>query len=1138
MAGSEIYRVEIPIIVDDQSDAPLRQAEERVSRFQRTAEKRTKMAREHMMSLAKLKIEPVMRIKDQLTGSVLKADRLIKKLGMEKASPLIEAQDRVSAVVTRIDAALKALERGDVKVVAQMQGPLMDEIVKAKASLKALEGVRAGPVAELRGELFGQLTRAFTEAKKLDQLMVEPRATLRERVTWKVREIGSSLRQLTSKAWTVTIEAKNKVIGVTKNIVSKLTSPLALLGVGGGVAGATGGGLKMVMEEQDLVSSFEVMLGSRQAAEQRMKDLITFAGQTPFTRQEIWRSSRQLELMTKGALSTGEGLRMVGDVAAGTVQPFEEVAMWVGRLYDGMASGRPIGEAAARLQEMGAISGESRAKLEKLAESGRRISETWPLAAKEFERFNGLMDKQSKNLKNIMLGTKTFFTENVIKKWGLGVADALQPALTKFRTWRKENSETIQQMGDAIERFGRRVAGTLIGYIERAVKRMSDIMSDPKFQEATLSEKVRMLVEAGLDDVITWLDGPGKDKVMDVFMKLGEAAAGAYLAGMKALGSKSIEELKEGNIKGAAVPAAAMYLLGGGAIARGAWGMGKGALRGGKWLKGKLPKRGARVAMEVAEEMAATVEPAVKRKGIFPKLFGGKTPPPIAETINTRAHVSPWYKPAGKQFWENIDTGKTYKREDIVRMHNEGTLRKYKELEKTFGKYPAVETKTSIGGRILPALDRLKGKLPRRGTATAGEIAATQATTKAVEQVIKTTPRAVIRNSAREIIKTEASATRSFEKTGAFKKIAPALENVSKVGPALKTAGKVAGRIAVPLAVGLEAYDIYKAKDKTKAVTQAATGLASGIAGAKLGAAIGTAILPGIGTAIGGVLGGAGGYVTGRFIGGKAVDAARPKPAYAAQKAKADTMQTSAYLKEEVYEPFKSIVDRAESWGRNLIKNFMRGRDSAGMSMRGWLNSQVYEPFRSIVNRAESWGRNMMRNFEKGMQQVPVRLPAVTTVSPTISNLEKHAAGGILTRPHLGLVAEAGPEAIIPLSTGMRPRALKLWAETGKRLGVEARTRANVINLAEYRNMKAYARGGFAGALQSMPMAAGWEQPVPVNPMSSLATSGATVNLNFDLTGLVGQVVIESRDDLDKAVDQITGAIADNLRSVFQNMTK
>ena len=48
----------------------------------------------------------------------------------------------------------------------------------------------------------------------------------------------------------------------------------------------------------------------------------------------------------------------------------------------------------------------------------------------------------------------------------------------------------------------------------------------------------------------------------------------------------------------------------------------------------------------------------------------------------------------------------------------------------------------------------------------------------------------------------------------------------------------------------------------------------------------------------------------------------------------------------------------------------------------------------------------------------------------------KYAFGGILTRPHMGLVAEAGPEAIIPLTSRMRSRALGLWEETGRRLGV------------------------------------------------------------------------------------------------------
>lgn len=139
------------------------------------------------------------------------------------------------------------------------------------------------------------------------------------------------------------------------------------------------------------------------------------------------------------------------------------------------------------------------------------------------------------------------------------------------------------------------------------------------------------------------------------------------------------------------------------------------------------------------------------------------------------------------------------------------------------------------------------------------------------------------------------------------------------------------------------------------------------------------------------------------------------------------------------------------------------------------------------------------------------------TGTKALSGTNKHQYGGILTRPHLGLVAEAGPEAIIPLSTRMRARALALYEETGRRLGV-----------------RPYAEGGFAETLTQ-----NREHKIPVSLTPSLAVPGpATVNLNFDLAGLVSQVVIENRDDIDNAIDKITDAIANNLRAVFQNMAK
>lgn len=53
--------------------------------------------------------------------------------------------------------------------------------------------------------------------------------------------------------------------------------------------------------------------------------------------------------------------------------------------------------------------------------------------------------------------------------------------------------------------------------------------------------------------------------------------------------------------------------------------------------------------------------------------------------------------------------------------------------------------------------------------------------------------------------------------------------------------------------------------------------------------------------------------------------------------------------------------------------------------------------------------------------------------------------GGIINRPHMGLVGEAGPEAIIPLSPSKRGRAAHLLSTIGSRLGVKKEQAANPL---------------------------------------------------------------------------------------------
>lgn len=273
-----------------------------------------------------------------------------------------------------------------------------------------------------------------------------------------LRNISNFARNNLNRTYTVTVKALDLATKPLRAVANMATSTAGLLGGAAGVYGGVVKPLGMVMDRQSTTTAFEVLLGSAEAAYERIDELTGFAGRTPFARDEIYKSSRLLETFTGSALSTGAGLELVGDVATGTQHGLEETAMWFGRLYDGMKSGRPIGDATSRLQEMGAISGEARARLEGLAESGRDISEIWPEATKEFSRYNGMMLKMSDNLQNLLLGTKQFFVQNMFMRWGEGLASALTPALSAFRDWRGENAATVRAMGNQFEQLGERAA--------------------------------------------------------------------------------------------------------------------------------------------------------------------------------------------------------------------------------------------------------------------------------------------------------------------------------------------------------------------------------------------------------------------------------------------------------------------------------------------------------------------------------------------------------------------------------------------------------------------------------------------------------------------------------------------------------
>lgn len=252
------------------------------------------------------------------------------------------------------------------------------------------------------------------------------------------------------------VSSRKQVAALGGGIV-RMLGPLAALAAGGlSVAAGWAAAKKSIgaaAEFEDFEASFVTLLGSVDAAEQRLDELEQFGTTTPFELPGVVKASKVLESLTQGTLSTGKGLTLVGDVAASADQPIEELAVHIGRLYDGLQTGRAVGESLARLQELGLISGETRTQIEKLQAEGAKGDQVWGLAEAALGRFSGEMDRRSSTWNGMMSNFKDGI-DAAFRAFGAPVIDELKPVLAGAIG----QTETLEATA---ARFGENVAAAI-----------------------------------------------------------------------------------------------------------------------------------------------------------------------------------------------------------------------------------------------------------------------------------------------------------------------------------------------------------------------------------------------------------------------------------------------------------------------------------------------------------------------------------------------------------------------------------------------------------------------------------------------------------------------------------------------------
>lgn len=253
-------------------------------------------------------------------------------------------------------------------------------------------------------------------------------------VTGSVHLLGSAANSMFHGMVSAAKSSARAVSGAFKGVSGAMGSmmpgglPIAGLVSAAGSIGIAMSSIGKAADMETLQTAFAPLLGGAKAAQERIGELATFAANTPFELPEIATASRTLQTLTKGALATGAGLTMVGDVAAGVNAPFDEIAVTIGRMYDGLQSGRPVGEAMQRLQDLGVISGDVRSKIEDLQESGAKGPAVWSLAAGALGAFSGSMERQA-NTWNGKLSTLSDGVSMLMAEFGKPIIDGLKPFL-------------------------------------------------------------------------------------------------------------------------------------------------------------------------------------------------------------------------------------------------------------------------------------------------------------------------------------------------------------------------------------------------------------------------------------------------------------------------------------------------------------------------------------------------------------------------------------------------------------------------------------------------------------------------------------------------------------------------------------
>lgn len=246
---------------------------------------------------------------------------------------------------------------------------------------------------------------------------------------WAASKAGEGLRAIGMAAKAAAIGVG--ILTVAGGALLAIILPLVAAGIALKAAFelvSEGVALSAQMETYEI--QFANLLGSFDKAQVRLAELANFANTTPFNMPEVVKAGITLEAMGRGALSSLESLRMVGDAAAKANVPFDDLAITIGRVYANLKAGASAGVELNRLSDVGLLAPDVKLALmdlsEQANEGGKNFGKLWAMVESELKKAKGSTELMALSFSGLV-STMSDSWDQLKRNIGEPFRDALKP---------------------------------------------------------------------------------------------------------------------------------------------------------------------------------------------------------------------------------------------------------------------------------------------------------------------------------------------------------------------------------------------------------------------------------------------------------------------------------------------------------------------------------------------------------------------------------------------------------------------------------------------------------------------------------------------------------------------------------------